>query len=372
MTGPVSPREPGGEEIAGAQASTAKLASRSLSLDDFVVLNDEIRAFVRAGIPLNVGFQGTASRSDGLLRDVAARIADRTAQGQSLTEAIEAEGSAVPAEYRALLTAGLRTGQLPQVLTSISALGESVARLKRQLRLALIYPAIVFALAYGLFVGLMLFVVPAFKRMRIVVRADESAFFRGLSFAADTVLIWGIGIPVVLLLLLVLRGIWLWISGHRTISIEGLGLLPGAGDISLARFANVLSVLVEYNVPLREALRLSGEVSGSARLQAAAAKLGDDVERGNSLRESLVRIHALPGFLKWLMTFGTYRGTLAESLRQAAGVYEQRALARLDRFRRIVPPLIVLIFGGAIVTAYALSVFLPMTELLHVMEDVPR
>jgi len=347
-------------------------AGRSLSLDDFVVLNDEITAFVRAGIPLNVGLQGTASRTEGLLHDVAARIADRTAQGASLPEAIAAEGAAVPAEYRALLTAGLRTGRLSEVLASISELGESVSGLKRQLRLALIYPTIVFVLAYGLFVGLMQFVVPTLQRTYEVFRTEESLFFRSLSFLADTVDVWGIGLPLAAVGLWGLSRLWRLIAAQPGASIDGFRWLPGARDIAVARFAHVLSVLVEFGVPLPEGLRLSGDASGSARLRTASAAIAGGIESGESLKQSLTNVGSLPAFLKWLMIVGEHQGSLGRSLRQGAGVYEQRALGRLDRFRRIVPPTIVLVFGSLAVLTYALSVFVPMSELLQAMEDVPR
>ncbi len=371
MTMPGSPAEPGGASGSGAAASSSMFADRSLSLDDFVVLNDEIRAFVRAGIPISVGLQGTASRTDGLLRDVAARIAGRTAQGSSLPDAIEAEGAAVPAEYRALLTAGLRTGRLPDVLTSISDLGESVSRLRRQLRLSLIYPTIVFVMAYGLFVGLMLFLVPTFRRSHAIFRTEETAYFRALMAASDTVGIWGIAVPGGLAVLWALAWLARIITGGRASSMGGLRWLPGARDIAFARFAHVLSLLVKHSVPLPEAVRLSGDASGSGQLRAASVELARQLESGDSLQTSLTNAHRFPAFLKWLMAIGEQQGSLAKSLHQAANVYEQRALTRLDWFRRVVPTTMVLLFGGLITLTYALSVFIPLTQLLQSLGGVP-
>lgn len=366
------PAGPGGEFGSGETALPVNPTGPSLSLEDFVVLNDEIRAFVRAGIPLDVGLSGTASRCDGLLRGVAERIADRTAQGQSLPEAIAAEGSAVPVEYRALLMAGLRTGRLPEVLTSISELGESVSRLMRQLRLALVYPAIVLGLAYALFVGLMLFLVPTLWRTHELFRTEESLFLRGLLFASNSVELWGIGLPAAVGVLWVFLRVWRSLFGGSPKSMDGFGWLPGARDISVARFAHVLSVLVQYGVPFPEAARLSGDAARSGRIRTASNELARAVESGDSVQDALSNNRTLPAFLKWLMAIGGQQGSLAASLRQAAGVYEQRALTRLDRFRRIVPPTIVLVFGGIITLTYGLSVFIPMTELLKSLEGVPR
>ncbi len=371
MTMPGSPVEPGGGSGNGAVASVPVFAGRSLSLDDFVVLNDEIRAFVRAGIPICVGLHGTASRTDGLLRDVAARIADRTAQGSSLPDAIEAEGAAIPSEYRALLTAGLRTGRLPDVLASVSELSESVSRLRRQLRLSLIYPTIVFVMAYGLFIGLMWFFVPTLRQTHEIFRTEETATFRLLMATSDTVGIWGIAVPGTLAGLWALGWLARRMTGGRASAIDGLRWLPGARDIAFARFAHVLSLLVKHSVPLPEAVRLSGDASNSGQLRVAAADLSSRLESGDSLQMSLTDAPRFPTFLKWLMAIGEQQGSLAKSLHQAANVYEQRALTRLDWFRRIVPPTAVLLFGGLIALTYALSVFLPLTQLLQSLGGVP-
>ncbi|MBX3436444.1 MAG: type II secretion system F family protein [Planctomycetaceae bacterium] len=371
MTMPDFPVEPGGGSMASKPVVPARAVGRSLSVDDFVVLNDEIRAFIRARIPLDVGLRGTASHSEGLLRDVANRIADRTARGVALTEAVAEEGTAVPAEYRALLLAGLRTGRLAEVLESISEVGESISGLRRQLRLSMVYPAIVLMLAYGLFLGLLIYVVPTLHRTQEMFRMQESTFLRLLISASETVGIWGIGLPLALIALWIVVRLYGVMLG-RPSSLDGLRWLPGAREVGVSRFAHVLAVLVQHGLPFPDAVRLSGDASGSTKLQSAAGAIAKDVESGASLDDALAGVRSIPAFLKWLMVFGAQQGSLADSLRQAAAVYEQRALVRLDRFRRLVPPVIVLVFGGLITLIYALSVFVPMTDLLQSLEGVPR
>ena len=59
-----------------------------MTLEDVIALNDEIAALVRAGVPLETGLaqlQGDLPRG---LRQVTAMLAERTARGESLAEAI--------------------------------------------------------------------------------------------------------------------------------------------------------------------------------------------------------------------------------------------------------------------------------------------
>lgn len=371
MTLPGSPADSAdGSDSGTEQVSTP--VSRPLSLDDFVVLNDEIRSFVRAGIPLDVGLRGTASRTDGHLAIVADRLSEQIAQGHSLEAAITAEGNAIPAEYRALLAAGLKSGRLPELLTSLSDLGQSVANLRRQLKLSLIYPAIVFVLAYALFTGFVLLVVPQILRSQVVFRTEETLVTRTLQSLSDSVGIWGPIIPGVLLLLGILTFLQRRFFAQGSRLLDGIRWMPGARDVSLSRFSRVLALLVEHEVPLPQACRLSGAAAGNENIRIAGERLATRIESGQPLSTAVKENPGLPAFLAWLMTVGEQQGALASSLRQATSVYEQRALAKLDWFRRVVPPTLVLIVGGAITLIYGLSLFIPMTELLRSLEEVSR
>ncbi len=354
--------------LPGSQPS----AGRSLSLEDFVVLNDEIRAFVRAGIPLDVGLSGTASRAEGRLSEIAASVSQRISEGRSLEDAIAAEGQAIPAEYRAMLAAGLSSGRLPELLTSLSELGQSIASLRRQLRLSLIYPTIVFVLAYVLFTGFTTFVVPHLLRSQFVFRMEETPVTQILRWLQQSVGIWGPAIPGVLILLWVLSLLRRRLSSRPTDLLEGMRWLPGARDVALSRFACVLSVLVDHNVPLPEACRLCGASTDNESLRSVGERLAQRIEAGVSLANAVNLEPQLPAFLRWLVTVGEQQGALAHSLRQATSVYEQRAMAKLDWFRRLVPPTIVLLFGGTITLLYGLLLFIPMTQLLQSLEEVSR
>jgi len=49
--------------------------SRLLALDDVILLNDEIRGLIAAGVPLDVGLSGFADRVHGRLKAFSGRLA---------------------------------------------------------------------------------------------------------------------------------------------------------------------------------------------------------------------------------------------------------------------------------------------------------
>ena len=59
-----------------------------MTLDDLIALNDEIAALVRAGVPLEAGLAELGGDLPGRLGQFATVLAQRTARGESLAQAI--------------------------------------------------------------------------------------------------------------------------------------------------------------------------------------------------------------------------------------------------------------------------------------------
>src|SRR5947209_1505582 len=90
-----------------------------MNAEDLIALNEEIAAMARAGLPLDQGLAALAREMDrGRLRQVTAELAEDLRQGKTLPEALERQGNRVPPFYAALVTAGIRTGRIGEVLAT--------------------------------------------------------------------------------------------------------------------------------------------------------------------------------------------------------------------------------------------------------------
>ena len=127
-----------------------------------------------------------------------------------------------------------------------------------------------------------------------------------------------------------------------------------------ARFAHLMAILSEYEVPFPEAMRLSAAGTGDARLVGLVARAAESIENGQPLARAVPIDQTLPPILRWLMLLSEDQGTLPSTMRQAAELYEQRAVIRAEWIQRVLPSVLVIVLGGGITLLYALSVFLPM------------
>ncbi len=341
----------------------------ALSLDQLVALNDELAALVRAGIPLEKGLR--LLRQDGLGRggDLAGRLSERLEAGQTLEAALEAEGSTLPPLYRAVIGAGVRSGRLATAFEGLSDFAREYAEVRGALGLALLYPLILLVCAYAFFV---LFI-QSFAMRFVDVAADfgqgESLPIRILAFLHATIYFWAPIVPIGLVLL----GLW-WVASGRSgaLSTGGPGMLlgwipgfrPMIHEAEYAGFASLLSVMISHGVPLGEALRLAGEVSGDPRLIADVERVAADLERGSrEVRPADRPRDGIPSLLRWMIESGQPGGSLPEALRNVATTYRDRALRRSERLRHIFPTLLLVVIGGLAVSVYVATVLVPLSSL---------
>lgn len=341
-------------------------ASKAVSLEQLVALNDEIAALVRAGVPLELGLREMGTQASGAIGEIGASLAARMQTGVSLSDALRAEEHRIPQVYRTVVEAGLRAGRLSVALEAMSTFARELLELRRQISSALVYPLIVFALAYGLFLVFTVDLIERFRETYEVFHLPLHGALRWLVWMSDRVATWWWMPPAVVIGFIV----WWWSTGGAHVlsftgSARPLGWIPGVGRIGryfqYANFAELLALLVEHQVPLADGLRLSADATGDTRLKRAAHHLADAVSRGDQLPEVAT---TFPPFLDWVLRQAARGASPVRLLRHAAGFYRRRALNLTNWFKLTFPMFAALVIGGGITTMYALALFGPMGTFL--------
>jgi len=258
-----------------------------ISIEQLICMNEEIAALVRAGVPLELGLRNLGRDSAGALQEISHALATRMSTGDSLSDALRAEEQRLPGVYRRVVEAGLRAGRLPVALEAISNYARELVELRRKITLALLYPLILVALAYSLFV---IFIVDLVERFRETYELFHMPIHWSLAsviWVAEAAARWWWAPPACMA---VAVAWWMATGGASILSFSGparpLAWIPGVGLISrcfqIANFTELLALLVDHQVPLPEGLRLSADATGSARLQNSAERLASSRHAGNA------------------------------------------------------------------------------------------
>ena len=119
----------------------------TMKTEDLIALNEEIAGMARAGLPLDKGLSALArDMGTGRLQRVTEALAVDLRAGQTLPEALDKQSGNVPPFYAGLVSAGVRTGRIGEVLATLTVYARVLANLRALIIDALFYPAVVLVL----------------------------------------------------------------------------------------------------------------------------------------------------------------------------------------------------------------------------------
>jgi type II secretory pathway component PulF len=353
-----------------------------MSLDDLVAMNDEIAGLVRAGVPLELGLASWGRDLSGPLRKTAATLTESVSQGRGLSDALADEKLEIPAVYRAVVNAGLRSGRLPAALEAVAESAANLQQLRAAIALSMIYPLLLVCIAYALFLVLLLIVLPA----EMAVYEDHPPATLALAHRVAMTAYAGIPIPgtervipwVVFppFLLLGLAAAW-WSRTRRAIVLDvgaagrWLAWLPMAGravrQARTASLAELFGLLIAHDVPLAESLRLAATSTGDRRMAASAVELAALVEQGHLPQSARLEAAGMPPVLALLVATGARQPTLVAISRQAAETYRVRVARDIQWLRDWLPVWLILTVGSTVALVYCLTFFVPFSQLLETL-----
>jgi general secretion pathway protein F len=300
------------------------------------------------------------------VRTIVASVHAGVVEGRRLAEAMGREPKSFPPLYRAMVSAGERSGSLPIILERLSVLLERQAEINGKIVTTLAYPAVLAVVALGVVTALMMFVVP-----QVVQQFDTV----GQQLPLLTRMVMGLSAFLVsywwaLLLAVVLIGLGIW----RALKDPGIRLafdtwvlkLPLLGrlirDLHAARIARTLATMVASRLPLLEGLTLTAGTIHNRRLRLASDEIAESIRGGGSLSAAMRRTGVFPPLLTYLAASGESAGQLDEMLERAADYLERE----FDRFTAtalsLLEPAIIVLMGG-IVATIVLSILLPILQL---------
>ncbi|MBA3480390.1 MAG: type II secretion system F family protein [Pirellulales bacterium] len=319
-----------------------------------------------SGVPLNEVFRALAEDiENGRLSRASSRLADELDRGVDLKTAMRSiDGERLPAYLYRSLVASVDVGQTAALLQGLARHQTTSKHLRRQVRSALLYPAVVLLLFAAVVMGLLFFVVPEFRTFYEDFGLTLPTMTLVVLEAADSVP-WAILAALLILPLCLLVG--LLPGGRRLVHWLRTGA-PVVGRLWIwschHEFASALGALVSQGVVLDEAIACTAASLSDRNLARASRIVARKCENGVALSQAMAEsIHfdrALTGLLAW----GEANDALPEALRQAAAMYEKEIDLQMILLRRMMPPLL---FIGVTATLFTFTVTLmiPLVDLIN-------
>src|SRR5581483_5955642 len=129
----------------------------------------------------------------------------------------------------------------------------------------------------------------------------------------------------------------------------------------LSSLADLLSLLVNNNVPLPEAVEMASAAVGSARLARVGKELADRLRRGEAVERPPA---GFPPLLAWTITGSQSQARLVRTLNRAAEVYREEVNRRSQWLMVYVPLFATIGICGGLVMLYAAITLGPWIALM--------
>ena len=304
-----------------------------------------------AGVPLDRALQFTIQHAGhdglaGVLRDVRREIQG----GVSLADALERHPRFFPPVFVAMVAAGESSGALDVVLERLSQHLEEVAELRSQIRSALLYPALMAAVASIGVTVLLLFVIPRFATILADVGSTLPLSTRLLvSMSVMLTKAWWV-------LLIAAAAIGFWVRSalrsaatRRRWHAARLRWL-WVGDLELkyvtAQFARTLGLLLRSGVALLPALRIARSAAANVSVQEGIDRASSAVAEGSPLAAALAGV--LPPLALQMLAVGEESGRMEELCDSIANTYDAEVRRALRTAVAMIEPALILVFGALV------------------------
>ena len=347
--------------------------SVSLSQRDAETVLATVADLASAQLPLSEGLRAAASEATGRVATGLKTLANELERGRTLHEACADENLRLPRHVRGMVSAAARTGQLGPALDELLEHQRTVRSMFWQIWGSLAYPVVVFVLNLFVIMFLLCWVVPVFKTMFLDFQLSLPIATVAIIAMSDATvwLVLGPGkATIVAIVVCVLVFLFLAATGRGGAAIQRMFVesVPILGVLwqwsGAASFFYLLGSLLEKNIPLVEALRLTADGTKKADLRQAGRWLADEVAAGRSLGDLVETSGCLPASAVPLIRWGERTNAMPDAMRTLSDIFLERVQMRTDWLRSVSPPF-VYVFIGLSAAAVIVSLFMPLVSLIQ-------
>lgn len=337
---------------------------------DITIFCKQFYSILTAGVTVIDGLRMVQDQTGNkYLKEALLHVQVAVEKGDSLAEAMEAEGKIFPSILIHMVAAGEATGNMEVAFDRICTQFDKDLKLASMVKSAMIYPIVVLVVAVGVVIILMTTVIPNFQETFTSMGEDLPTLTKMVIAVSDFMvnhIILVVG-AVVLLILLVSFGKNTE-QGKRFTSYMALKI-PMIRDFSVknaaAKFSMTMSTLIISGVPLVQALDIVANVIENRIIRTAIRGCREEVMQGIPMSEPLEASKVFPPMVTHMMKIGEETGTTEQMLDKVAEYYEAEVEDATKRLTSAMEPLIIVVLA-VLVGGVIGAVMMPM---LKIYED---
>jgi type IV pilus assembly protein PilC len=355
------------ESAVGQESDPVRLRkrlARAMGKDDVVSFCQQLAVMLRTGVPLAESletFADQASKKD--VAEFVRLIKADVCEGEDFSAVLAKYPQVFPTILVSLMRAAEASGKLDEMLTRVAKDLSKARKTAKQIKGAMMYPAIMMVVAVLAVTVIMVFVLPKFAPLfkaqgdRLPAPTKALVWLSGFLRTG-----WMIYVPAILA---IVGGTWWYVRTETgRIMLDTLKLrMPVLGHmfrcLYLVRFSSTMATLLAAGVSLVDVVRICRDVTGNVHYTKLWETLEDRISKGQEIAPTFREFDFVPRNVVAMIASGEKSGRLSEVLEHAATAAEDDLDIAVKSTTSLVEP-IMIVGMGAVVGGIASAMLLPI------------
>ena len=343
---------------------------KKVKAKSLVVFTRQLSTMIDSGMSLLRALYILEEQTDDeVLKGVVSEVREDIEAGSGFGDALAKHPDTFNDLFVAMVRAGEAGGILEDTLRRVATQLEKDESLRRQVKAAMMYPAVIMAFAFIVLIALLTFLVPVFAEIFADLGSELPMITKvTVSLSNAIKQYWFVLIFAPPAIIFAFKKWKASDSGYRIWHKFLLRVPFKIGDIihkvALARWSRSFASLTSAGVPILQCIEVAGQTAGNNEIHLAMADVATSVETGGTVAAPLKASPVFPAMVGHMIASGEETGALDQMLGKVADFYEDEVDAAVKALTSILEPVMIMLVGG-IVGFIVIAMYMPMFKIYN-------
>lgn len=340
-----------------------------ISVSDKIFFSRNLSVMISAGVSIARGLEILGRQTKNKkFKDIFNNLIENIKKGGSLSEGMKQYPRVFSSLFTAMAKVGEETGKLSESLTLISEQLEKDNAIRKKVKGAMMYPAIIVTVMIIIGILMLVYVVPTlvstFEELGVELPMSTQIIIALSKFFIEHTILFLVSVIAIVMAFIFLARSPRGKNALGNILLRAPLFSPLVKKINSARTSRTLASLISAGVDVLEALAITKDVVQNHRFKAVLEQARSDIQKGIPMSESFKKADNLyPILVGEMMAVGEETGKLTDMLMRLAAFYEDEVTETTKNLSTIIEPVLMVIIG-AVVGFFAVSMIKPMYSMV--------
>lgn len=331
---------------------------------DLSVFSRQFMSILSAGVPIVKALDMLVEQTENkLLKKALKNTLVMVEKGEKLADSMRNQGRIFPPIFINMVEAGESSGSLEVALERMAVHFEKEAKIKAQVKKAMIYPSVVGFVSLAVIILMLVVVIPSFMKMFEDMNMEMPTMtVIALSMSNFMIQKWYLMVIMLTILFGSFLGVKNTYSGKLFLAKLALRL-PIFGKIAIkgasARCSRTLSTLIAAGIPLIDSIDITARTMDNLIIKKILLESKEEVARGVPLSIPLKAAGVFPPMVHHMIRIGEETGNIETMLNKVADYYDEEVEVASQTLTTAMEPLIIIVLA-IVVGLLIMAIMQPM------------